>query len=275
MRNRVLSFSVLLTLLVSPSLARSQDQPPVATTGRVGVINIQEAIVGTAEGKKALSEIQKKYEPRRNDLQRQEQEISALQDQLQKQVNTLSDDEKLRLAADLGAAVGVNYRSVPDWAAAVRERTGPSPFQRDAQRKAEAAPPPAPAAPKAVSTDLREALANSLVELGMNYTADAVQHSDVAEQGGEVTFVTPKRYSLAMSQSDLTKALEAIGKKARIKVTIGEPASAPAATPAAASKKASNDEEAEKRALADPSVQRYQELFPDAQIRAIRNLKTD
>jgi DNA polymerase III subunit gamma/tau len=164
----------------------------------------------------------------------------------------------------------------PRQAATVRERTGPSPFQRDAERKAEAAPPPpAPAAPKAVSADLREALANSLVELGMNYTADAVQHSDVAEQGGEVTFVTPKRYSLAMSQSDLAKALEAIGKKARIKVTIGEPASAPAATPAAAPKKASNDEEAEKRALADPSVQRYQELFPDAQIRAIRNLKSD
>jgi outer membrane protein len=101
MRERLLSLSVLLILLVSPSLARSQDQPPAATTGRIGVINIQEAIVGTAEGKKALSEIQKKYEPRRNDLQRQEQEISALQDQLQKQVNTLSDDEKLRLQREL------------------------------------------------------------------------------------------------------------------------------------------------------------------------------
>jgi outer membrane protein len=100
MRERLLSVSVLLGLLVCPSLARSQDQPP-AVTGRVGVINIQQAIVGTAEGKKALGEIQKKYEPRRNDLQRQEQEISALQDQLQKQVNTLSDEEKVRLQREL------------------------------------------------------------------------------------------------------------------------------------------------------------------------------
>src|SRR6516225_8346947 len=101
MRNRVfLSSSVLLTLLVCRSLARSQDQPSAAA-GRIGVINIQEAIVGTAEGKKALAEIQKKYEPRRNDLQRQEQEITALQDQLQKQVNTLSDEEKLRLQRQL------------------------------------------------------------------------------------------------------------------------------------------------------------------------------
>jgi outer membrane protein len=100
MRNRLLSFSVLLGLLVSAALARSQDQPPAAT-GQVGVINIQEAIIGTAEGKKAMAEIQRKYEPRRNDLQRQEQEIAALQDQLQKQVTTLSDEEKLRLNREL------------------------------------------------------------------------------------------------------------------------------------------------------------------------------
>ena len=100
MRKRLSSLSVLLSLLMCPSLARSQD-PPSAATGRIGVINIQEAIVGTGEGKKALTDIQKKYEPRRNDLQRQEQEIAALQDQLQKQVNTLSDEEKLRLQREL------------------------------------------------------------------------------------------------------------------------------------------------------------------------------
>lgn len=100
MKDRLWSLSILLSLLVSPSLARSQDQP-TAATGKIGVINIQEAIVGTAEGKKALAEIQKRYEPRRNDLQRQEQEITALQDQLQKQVNTLSDEEKLRLQRQL------------------------------------------------------------------------------------------------------------------------------------------------------------------------------
>jgi len=100
MKERLLSLSVLLSLLACSSLARSQDQPS-AVTGRIGVINIQEAIVGTGEGKKALADIQKKYEPRRNDLQRQEQEISALQDQLQKQANTLSDEEKLRLQREL------------------------------------------------------------------------------------------------------------------------------------------------------------------------------
>jgi len=170
----------------------------------------------------------------------------------------------------------------PKPTATLRERSGPSPFQRDAERKAQATPSPVavstvPAAPAASgSKDLRDAVAAALVELGMNYTADAVQHSDVSEQGGEVAFVTPKRYSLAMSQADLAKALQTIGKAARIKVTIGEPASAPASpVPAPSAGKSSKEEDAEARALADPSVQRVRELFPDAQIRAIRSLKTE
>jgi outer membrane protein len=99
MRNRLLSVSALLCLLVCPALARSQDAP--SAPGKIGLINIQEAIAATVEGKKALGDIQKKYEPRRNDLERQQQEINALQDQLQKQVTTLSDEEKLRLNREL------------------------------------------------------------------------------------------------------------------------------------------------------------------------------
>lgn len=100
MRNRLMRTTVLLCLLVLPAWARSQDQP-AAAQGKIGVINIQEAIAGTAEGKKALADIQRKYEPRRNDLERQQQDINALQDQLQKGQNTLSEEERLRLTREL------------------------------------------------------------------------------------------------------------------------------------------------------------------------------
>ena len=100
MRNRLLTASILLGLLVYPALARSQDAPSVAPS-KIGLINIQEAIASTTEGKKALTDIQKKYEPRRNDLERQQQEINALQDRLQKQATTLSDEERLRLNREL------------------------------------------------------------------------------------------------------------------------------------------------------------------------------
>ena len=96
MKNLVLSLSILLGLLAWPVLASAQG-----ASGKIGVINIQESIGKSGEGKKAFAELQKKYQPREQDLQRQQQDISALQDQLQKQAMTLSDEERARLSRDL------------------------------------------------------------------------------------------------------------------------------------------------------------------------------
>jgi hypothetical protein len=57
-----------------------------------------------------------------------------------------------------------------------------------------------------------------------------------------------------------------------VKITIGEVLTPQAvSTPLARGPKA--EEETTQRALAHPDVQRFQELFPDAQVRAVRNLK--
>lgn len=93
MKNRVLTVATLLSFLAFPVLSRGQ--------GKIGVINIQEAIATTQEGRKAFADIQKKYQPRQQELQRQQQEINALQDQLQKQSATLSDEERMRLSREL------------------------------------------------------------------------------------------------------------------------------------------------------------------------------
>lgn len=112
MRNRALTTTVLACFLVWPLL--SWAQTPAATPGKVGVINIQEAIASTAEGKKAFADLQKKYQPRQQELQRQQQEITALQDQLQKQATTLSDEERLRLNRELEDKQKVFKRATED-----------------------------------------------------------------------------------------------------------------------------------------------------------------
>jgi outer membrane protein len=105
MTNQILktAHTLGLALLASfvPLLAQGQNTPPAPITGKIGVINIQAAIANTAEGKKALAELDKKYAPRRQDLQDQQTAINALQDQLQKQGTTLSDDEQRRLTRQL------------------------------------------------------------------------------------------------------------------------------------------------------------------------------
>jgi len=108
------------------------------------------------------------------------------------------------------------------------------------------------------------------MELGLPYTADAVENSRVVEVNGELQIMTSKAYKLALREDDLRKAVSQISTRTlRIKVAIGEvePASAPLAPPAA-----NNEDEATRRALANPEVQRFQELF-DGKIYKIRNLK--
>ena len=69
----------------------------------------------------------------------------------------------------------------------------------------------------------RERLHAALLELGMQFTADAIEHSTVAEARGEFQFTTPDEFRLAMNEKDILKAVQKIaGKPMRIKVKFGE-----------------------------------------------------
>ena len=98
MKTRVSTITLLLCLGTAPSVLLGQSS---GTSGKIGLVNIQEAILSTAEGKKAMAELQKKYQPRQLDVQKLQQDIQAINDQLQKQAATLSDDEQRRLSRDL------------------------------------------------------------------------------------------------------------------------------------------------------------------------------
>jgi outer membrane protein len=98
MKNRLTILTVLLGMLAAPFVIRAQGATPAE--GKIGVINIQAAIANTAEGKKVIADLQRKYQPRQQELQRLQQEIQAIQDQLTKQSATLSDEEQGRLSRD-------------------------------------------------------------------------------------------------------------------------------------------------------------------------------
>jgi DNA polymerase-3 subunit gamma/tau len=174
-----------------------------------------------------------------------------------------------------GAQAPPPSRSLPATPAAPPRAAGPSPFQRDAARKGSTGPSasaaPAPARTPVPEGDVKGALHGALLSLGMMYAADSIEKSDVSEENGEVLIMAPESARmLTMQEADLRKALQSIGRPPRVKISFGEVMAAPvAATKPAA------DDELEQRALSDPSVRRFQELFPDAQVRAIRNLKQE
>jgi outer membrane protein len=98
MKNRVSTVLALFSLFVCPALSRAQTAP---SSGKIGVLNIQAAILNTAEGKKALADLDKKYQPKRADLQRMQQEITSLEDQVQRQQTAASDSAQLQLTRQL------------------------------------------------------------------------------------------------------------------------------------------------------------------------------
>ena len=137
-----------------------------------------------------------------------------------------------------------------------------------------AAPPkPAPtasAAPTAVPTDgdLRTRLIATLHESKLTHVADAVGHSELAETQAEITFTAPKMYQMFLKGQEFEAAVRRVaGRTVRINLKVGD--AAPVATKAAEPPK----DAAAERALAHPEVKRFQELFPESQVRAVRNLK--
>ncbi|MFZ3200099.1 MAG: OmpH family outer membrane protein [Candidatus Acidiferrales bacterium] len=96
-----LAFLVLGALLTTPALWAQSSGAGAASApspSKVGVINMQAAISGTAEGKQAVAELQSQFAPRYTELQDMQKQINDLQSRLQAGQTTLSDDEKARLA---------------------------------------------------------------------------------------------------------------------------------------------------------------------------------
>jgi outer membrane protein len=79
-----------LTAVAQAPSAASAAPPPT----KVGVIQIQAALVSTKDGQKAVQELNAKLEPRKKDLERKAAEIRELQDKLQRGGNAMAQAAK-------------------------------------------------------------------------------------------------------------------------------------------------------------------------------------
>lgn len=114
MRNRARYATTFLFLAAGPALLWGQSASTGTSAYKIGVINIQQAIANTAEGKKAFADLRKKYEPRQADLQKQQQEVENLRDQLRRQATTLSEAESQRLTRELAEKQKLYDRATED-----------------------------------------------------------------------------------------------------------------------------------------------------------------
>ncbi len=107
----------------------------------------------------------------------------------------------------------------------------------------------------------------------MFFIADTVAHSSVELKGAELIFVVSNRADKMALESDLPRiAAELLGRPVKVTAKIGTPA-VTAAVVAPPPPNSSQDAELSERALSHPEVKRFTELFPEAHVRNVRNLR--
>ena len=86
----------------------------VQAQSKVAAINIQAAIIGTKDGQKAAAELNAKMQPKKRELEQRQNDINALQDQLNKGQNTMSEVAKNDLYKNIEAKKKTLQREMED-----------------------------------------------------------------------------------------------------------------------------------------------------------------
>jgi outer membrane protein len=83
--------------------AASAPTAPIVTGAgtKIGTINIEQAVLGSNEGQRDFQALQKKLEPKQNELKSQNDELEALQKQLQTQGDKLNDEARATLVKQI------------------------------------------------------------------------------------------------------------------------------------------------------------------------------
>lgn len=120
MKHNFVRYALALAIAL-PLTAFAQAGPaataPAATgpqPSKVGIINIQAAIVGSNEGQQELEKLKTRFEPKQAALEQQAKEIDDLQKQLNTQGDKLNDATRDKMRRDVEAKQRTYQRAVED-----------------------------------------------------------------------------------------------------------------------------------------------------------------
>jgi outer membrane protein len=107
MKRTFVRTGVFALFLVTAALAQSTPAAPATPTAapvgsvKVGIIDIQQAIIGTNEGARDFDALQKKFEPKRTELAALNTEIENLKKQLNTQGDKLNEQARAGLVQSI------------------------------------------------------------------------------------------------------------------------------------------------------------------------------
>jgi outer membrane protein len=125
MKRKFLGTAVLALVLVTVSFAQSAPAAGSAATApastaaanggvRVGIIDIQQAIVATNEGTRDFEALQKKFEPKKNELAGLNTEVENLKKQLNTQGDKMNEEARATLVKSIETKQKSLQRQVED-----------------------------------------------------------------------------------------------------------------------------------------------------------------
>jgi Skp family chaperone for outer membrane proteins len=92
---KLLRCAFLCAVLAATAPAQS------APAGKTAVLQVQNGILSTREGHQAFSDLESKFSVRKADLDKRQNDIAALQDQLRKGAATMSEEAQRKVARDI------------------------------------------------------------------------------------------------------------------------------------------------------------------------------
>jgi outer membrane protein len=99
--NRIVTLAVgALALGVLAGGASAQTAPTIASGGKIGVIEVQKIVQESAIGKESLARVQKVQQAKQEDLQKRQKELRDMEQKIQDQGKSLSEDAMEKLQKD-------------------------------------------------------------------------------------------------------------------------------------------------------------------------------
>jgi outer membrane protein len=121
---RILVFSLAVSVLAPLATAQTAapatnaaapaSSPAAAGPAKIGIVNIQDAIVATNEGKKEFDGLQTKFAPKQNELKALNDEVENMKKDLQAKGDKLSDDARATQVKTLESKQKILQRNYED-----------------------------------------------------------------------------------------------------------------------------------------------------------------
>jgi len=116
----VLSIATFAQTKSTPTASSTSSAAPVtaatapAAPGRIGIVDIQTAIVGTNEGQRDFEALRKKFEPKSNELEALRREVEELKKQLSTTGDKLNEDARGNLLKQIDSKQKTLQRNYED-----------------------------------------------------------------------------------------------------------------------------------------------------------------